>query len=136
MYRARTQPCTRLSTQPSTRPCKQPLWPFYGLHRVCTRVHDLHGRLHGRVRAVNTAEYTAVYGPYTPFSRPCRQRRTRPCMYNTARVHSRVHDPVNSRVHGLIMAVHGLIMAVYGACTRVNDRVHGCVQAVYSPCTR
>jgi len=137
--------------------CTRPLHRHvHGVHGTCTRqlhrrVQATRGRLHGRVRAVNTAEnvYTVrvhvfgrVSGPYTaayiavyslcePVNRSAYWSCTRP-VYTAC-----VHDCVRT-----VCTAFGRVHSAYTAadtppCTgrvhrRVHEHVHGRVRAVYA----
>jgi len=104
VYMARTRPRTQhMYTAvygPCTRPCTR---------HVYGRVHESTClRVHGRVRAIYTAENSRLHG------------RTRPC--NVSLVYGRVRA-VSARVHGSVRAM----------CTAVFGRVHWpCTLAVYT----
>ena len=94
VYGLRTPPCTRLMYMavyvygPCTRPVNRPYRPcirlVHGRTRPCTRSCQVYAvrtwLLHGRVRAVNTVEYVAVYtgrvhAVYTAVYGPCAKQR-------------------------------------------------------------
>jgi len=131
----------------------------YRCARSCTRVHGLYtAAIHGPVRAVNTAEYTAVYRPctrfingrvqglYTAVTRPCtcredgRVRAMNTAVYRlctqpfTGRIQCRVHT---RRVYTAVYVygprtrlVHGRVRGRVHMCTARRRPLHGRVRAV------
>jgi len=99
----------------------------YTVEYTCTRPCNGRVRSHGRVRAVYTTVYKAVYTGrmhgYTARTWPCTRVHGPYTAMVTARVHSRIQDRVDGRVLG---HAHGRIMTVYTA------RVRGRYTAVYT----
>jgi len=165
-YRARTWSFsyTRLSTRPRTRPAvyMQVHGCVHGPDGHCTwpcirpAVYTV-GRVHGRVRAMYTAENGHVHGPYTVvytgrIHGPC-ARSVRGRVYRSIRpVHGRVHDSrhVTWPCTDVYTAVFHRASSPSMACTRpvyTYAHIHGRMRAVYTvhgfvhvhstrPCTR
>jgi len=119
VYIARTRPRTRdvctAMYGPCTRPCTRHAYGRVHLS-TCLRVYVYKGRVHGRVRAIYTAENGRLHGRTWPCNvsciRPCTGRigsYTRQC---TGRVHGRfrlwtlaVYTAVFGRLHSAYTAV-------------------------------
>jgi len=146
-----TRPCTsRVHDRERTAYIR----PVHGHERGRVHVYKTRTRpLHGRVRAVNTAEYTAIM----PCTRPstviklqggvrvvCTARVheymacAQPCT-RLSRVHGCVHGPCTG-VRGPYTAVHVRYSRVRAVSTTVNTAVYGpcrrpCTRLCTRPCT-